>query len=211
MAEHVVVGEQSAITTQTDFENDTVDWVHRFPANRVTTLEAPGEATVTRSEQRVRLAGTNAIASATRFPGNIELELGTSLGYDTFGNVTQVNVSGQDVAARTTQIGNFDSARYPQSITDAELNTTSVLYDHRFGTPVAVTDADQNSQLFVYDPFPLVEQPPRKGRMGLRSIKVSIAAAAPCAARSPGRTPCCESRSPRKMAAPGWRPASASI
>jgi len=148
-----VAGELSSVMQTASFENDTGDWVLGFVAEVTTVQDTPTADAVTRTEQRTRLPGTRRMESGTRFPGDIELDLTVINSFDLNGNVTQVQVVGQEVPSRTTSLAGFLDQRYPQTITNPLSHATTLGYDRRFGNTTQTTDPDGRITETLFDPF----------------------------------------------------------
>jgi RHS repeat-associated protein len=99
-------------------------------------------------------AGSMAVAGVTRFPGDTELELITSYGYNSDGNRTNTTLSGVNLDSRTATADTFESSRYPTVLTNAKGHVTTVNnYDLRFGLASQVTDANDLVSSANYDEF----------------------------------------------------------
>ncbi len=144
----------------TNFTNETDGaWLIGFE-NDVTRSDYGGDALLldrTRKTTFTRWPDTNRVKTATRFPGHATLELTTTLGYDSDGNLTGSTVSGCgpgcNVESRSESAGSFLSSRYPSTLTNAEGHSQTMDYDARFGLPDSVTDANGRTTTAAYDGF----------------------------------------------------------
>ncbi len=147
-----------------DFLNrtDNGEWLIGFTES-VTTRAYRGEAipanldrtqSVTMSPyQTPNNDKTNAVYTATRFPGDTEYELVTTQGYDAHGNRTSTTVAGVNVASRNESALDFVDNRYPGKLRNALNHETEVTYDLRFGLPQQVTDPNGRVTRISYDAF----------------------------------------------------------
>ena len=111
------------------------------------TAERTQTATFTRHGQ------TNRVDTVTRFPGDTQHLLTTDYGYTATGLLNSVNVSGANVASRTTSATSFSDGRYPASVTNALGHIEGFAHDPRFGLPTRYTDANGRITRVSYDAF----------------------------------------------------------
>ncbi|MEM7365831.1 MAG: polymorphic toxin-type HINT domain-containing protein, partial [Pseudomonadota bacterium] len=132
-------------TTTLDYDTSAGNlssWLLNVITDIDKTYAADGQGSQTVSTEFTQKPGMVIPESFKNHVGDTELEATTSLTYDLYGNVTSVNVLGQDVASRTTNIGPYLDGRFSTDFTDAEGNTGSALYDVRFGAIKQSTDAN---------------------------------------------------------------------
>ena len=100
-----------------------------------------------------RQGNTNRVDTVTRFPGDAQHRLVTDYGYTTAGLLNSVEVSGANVASRTTTASSFTDGRYPATVSNALSHNESFVYDPRFGLPTRYTDANGRITRVSYDGF----------------------------------------------------------
>ncbi|KLN58859.1 hypothetical protein WH96_20785, partial [Kiloniella spongiae] len=86
-------------------------------------------------------------------PGDPTLEVVTSYGYDSFGNVSSTSVAGVGETARTASMTYTPDGRFALSSSNALGHSASVVADSRFGVPLSTTDANSIVTTFEYDGF----------------------------------------------------------
>ncbi len=149
---------RSVVTAQ-DFDNDLsgTNWLIGFRDNVVTRhyrgSVASGPLDQAQTATYTRHAGSNEIGTEIRFPGDADLALMTSYGYDSRGNLTTETVSGAHVASRTSSANNHVRGRYPTFVRNALSHDTDLVFDGRFGLPKSVTDPNNRPTSIVYDGF----------------------------------------------------------
>ncbi len=158
---HTVTGVLNTTQSDLGFANDTsgTHWLIGFSdsLDRDSYNGLPGDAGVEKrsaSATFTAVAGTLAVDSSIRFPGDADNELTTSFSYDSHGNRIGTTVVGAHVASRSSSLGNFSHSRYPGTLTNALSHVTTIdSYDVRFGLPKQVTDANGLVASTVYDAF----------------------------------------------------------
>ena len=146
-----VGGLQRRTITTTRFHNRTgTHWLIGF-VNEVTVTHGTGDAERTMETDLTAEGDTNAVDTATRFPGNMDLEFKTDYRYDNYGNRDQAVVTAKPASRRETLIDGFAAARYPMSITNPEGHVESLEHDARLGLPTKVTDANNRVARLEYD------------------------------------------------------------
>ena len=74
-------------------------------------------------------------------------------GYDSFGNKTSVEVSGEGVVTRTSSTTYDNNGQFPVTITNALGHSETRVYDHRFGTITSQTGPNGLTTTNEYDDF----------------------------------------------------------
>ena len=142
---------QRRTITETVFRNRTgTHWLIGF-ADYVTVRQGTGSAERTIKTDPAPYGDTNAVDTATRFPGDVNLEFTTNHDYDGYGNREETIVTAPYADSRTTSIGGFAAARYPTSITNAAGHVEQLEHDARLGLPTKVTDANNRVARLKYD------------------------------------------------------------
>ena len=146
-----VEGLQRRTITETVFHNRTgTHWLIGF-ADYVTVKQGTGSAERTIETDPTAYGDTNAVDTATRFPGDTNLEFTTNHDYDGYGNREETIVTAAHADRRTTSIGGFAAARYPTSITNAAEHVEQLEHDARLGLPTKATDANNRVARLKYD------------------------------------------------------------
>ncbi|TQV78840.1 hypothetical protein FKG94_12530 [Exilibacterium tricleocarpae] len=94
---------------------------------------------------------TNAVSTATQYPGDTQYELTTRFDYNTDGYQTGETVSGAGIQPRSINVSSFIDRRYPQTLTNALNQSITSQTDPRFGTPTRITDANNRTTVIDYD------------------------------------------------------------
>ena len=143
--------------TQTDVENRSGDthWLTGFAVSG-TTRNYHGDSSSGRldSEQSFTASPyllTNKINAMTRFAGDTELALTTTLGYGSNGLTNTATLNGAHVAQRSNSITAFQDGRYPSTISNALGHTISRVYDNRFGLVTSATDVNLQTTRYGYN------------------------------------------------------------
>ena len=146
-----VDGLQRRTITETVFRNRTgTHWLIGF-ADYVTVRQGTGSAERTIKTDPAPYGDTNAVDTATRFPGDVNLEFTTNHDYDGYGNREETIVTAAHADSRETSIGGFAAARYPTSITNAAKHVEQLEHDARLGLPIKATDANNRVARLKYD------------------------------------------------------------
>ena len=130
-------------------------WLIGF-ADRVSVAHHKGDSAMadrTQSATFTRFGNTNRVDTVTRFGSDAQYRLVADYGYTSAGLLNKVNVSGANVASRTTSATSFSDGRYPSGIANALGHAESFAYDARFGLPTRFTDANNRVTRVTYDPF----------------------------------------------------------
>ena len=142
---------QRRTITETVFRNRTgTHWLIGF-ADYVTVRQGTGSAERTIKTDPAPYGDTNAVDTATRFPGDVNLEFTTNHDYDGYGNREETIVTAAHADSRETSIGGFAAARYPTSITNAAKHVEQLEHDARLGLPTKATDANNRVARLKYD------------------------------------------------------------
>jgi RHS repeat-associated protein len=86
-------------------------------------------------------------------PGNAQWQLTTALGYDAFGNVASVAITGAGMATRTTRIDWGTRGAAPASITDPLSQVARLAWEPGRGLLLSFTDANALATSWTYDAF----------------------------------------------------------
>jgi RHS repeat-associated protein len=96
---------------------------------------------------------TQAIAES----GSGTLEVVTTIGYDSFGNVNSTTVTGVGMTGRTTLSTYSDvtytTGQFPISVTNALSQSSTAAWNYDLGVPTSTTDPNGISTSWQYDPF----------------------------------------------------------
>ena len=160
-----VTGVQRRSRTTTEFDNVATSsaWLSGFP-KRIVMEDFAGSGTTAerkRTTSRTRAAAksgnkTNAVKKEVVFPGDEALKLTTTYSYDKHGNLESTTVAGGTkgyVPSRETEVDSFDSARYPDKVTNAEGHAQRLKWDAALGLPTRITDANGRVLEIAYDAF----------------------------------------------------------
>ncbi|HSK97733.1 MAG TPA: RHS repeat domain-containing protein, partial [Euzebyales bacterium] len=135
--------------------NDSVNWCLGRPlgAQLTESHTLPGGSALTRtvamSWDGLRCRPTQHQAE----PGSSQWRVTTSLGYDAFGNVSSVAVTGAGMAARTTRIAWGTRGQAPESVTDPLSQVRRMTWDAARGLPLSATDENGLETRWSYDAF----------------------------------------------------------
>lgn len=75
-------------------------------------------------------------------PGDSQWQVTTTFGYDAFGNLSLLGLTGAGLPTRTTQVHWDPRGRFPVAITDPLWQVSQLAWDAAPGLPVAATDAN---------------------------------------------------------------------
>ena len=146
-----VDGLQRRAITETVFRNRTgTHWLIGF-ADYVTVRQGTGSAERTIKTDLTHEGNTNAVDTATRFPGDANLGFETDYRYDSYGNREQAVVTARHASMRVSSIDSFAAARYPTSITNAAGHVEQLEHDARLGLPTKATDANNRVARLEHD------------------------------------------------------------
>ena len=126
---------------------------------RTVTHAVAGETTKTVDSTCTHHPGSRVVDVATRLPNHATPTLASDRAFDADGHVTGVTTTGDDIASRTTTYGEYTEDRYPASVANALSQTTSFVYDLRFGEPKQVTDPDGTVTATAYERCDVVTCP----------------------------------------------------
>jgi RHS repeat-associated protein len=135
--------------------NDSANWCLGRPlgAQLTESHTLPGGSALTRtvamSWDGLRCRPTQHQAE----PGSSQWRVITALGYDAFGNVSSVAVTGAGMAARTTRIAWGTRGQAPESVTDPLSQVRRMTWDAARGLPLSATDENGLATRWSYDAF----------------------------------------------------------
>jgi len=143
---------QQTITSNAILSNTVTPWLIGAATEITTTHSVPDKPIRTVTNTATYKPGTLTAKVSTVFPGDSELEATRSLAFS--GNLlVSETLSGVDAPSKTISFDNYVDDRYPTTISN-QLNHQSQLdYDHRFGAPKTITDANNNMVETHYDEF----------------------------------------------------------
>lgn len=132
---------------------DTLNWCLGRPQRAETTgsHNLYGGGAVTRT---LAIAWDGARCRPTEIvtePGLGNMQVTRVIGYDNFGNVNSDTVTGGGMAARTTAILWDTAGRFPESVTNALMQTTSFDWYEETGLPMNQTDPNGLTVSWLYD------------------------------------------------------------
>ena len=148
-----VSGMTNTRSNEIDLDNVSASWLLAFPFR---TEKGWGATAVTESVEvdYARDATThNKPGVIQYFDGDPEFDRTISLTYDAAGNVTNVNDTGIDQVTSSSSVASFATSRYPQTVTNAAGQSSSLGYDLRFGTVDSITDPNSDVTTTTRDPF----------------------------------------------------------
>jgi RHS repeat-associated protein len=162
------VGKTWKTTTTSNFDVDGSDstadlaaWCLTMPqpasqgnGTTVATLSTLSGSTAT-SVIRTYLLDTPAkcrTTSEVTAPGT-SYQVTEAYSYDAFGNLSADTVTGTGMTARETQIGWGTTGQFPQTITNALTQATTLNYNFNFGEPSSITDPNGIPTAWTYDSF----------------------------------------------------------
>jgi RHS repeat-associated protein len=145
-------------TTTSAFANDASTNCLGLPTSTVVTQSAPGQAARSRITAYTVDTGPCRVTQQVLEPGSPSLRVTTTLGFDACGNVSSLQVvgstpGGSPMPARTTSFGYGARCQFPESVTNALGQTTSVAYLYDFGVPLTATDPNNLPTSWQYDDF----------------------------------------------------------
>ncbi|MFZ3183312.1 MAG: FG-GAP-like repeat-containing protein [Pseudomonas sp.] len=143
--------ERSTLTRQ--YQHQLASWLLGFVTSETRTLAAAGAAAQTVVTQRTPQAGTLAVASEVRFAGNPELQQNIAYSYDAQGNPSSVTTSTGNAGSQTQQLSNYQSQRFPGTLTNALGHVALRSYDAGSGQVLSSTDANGLTTTASYDGF----------------------------------------------------------
>lgn len=157
----VAFGQTGDFVEQTsEFSNVPANWLLGFAEKQTTTWGETGASQSVTTEFARNSSSDNKVGVIHYFPGDTEYDRTVTLAYDTNGNVTSSNDTGVNQPSALTTFASFADKRYPQTITNAESQATTLAYDPRFGLPDSVDDPNASvpAATTVYDQFGRVTQ-----------------------------------------------------
>ncbi|WP_053006195.1 RHS repeat domain-containing protein [Kiloniella spongiae] len=133
--------------------NEESKWLLGRTTQVVTTSTNADQTSLSRTSAVTYHGDTFLPATTTVEPGDPTLEVVTTYGYDSFGNVTSASVAGVGETARTANTTYSPDGRFALSSSNALGHSSSVVTDSRFGMPISSTDANGIITTFEYDGF----------------------------------------------------------
>ena len=140
-------------TGRNSFTNDTVNWLIGQLRRAEVESELPDLSSETRVTAFDYFAATGLLKQEVIEPGRPSIALTTDYGYDTFGNLTGVTVSGPDITTRSTTVTFSTNGRFPSSVTNALGHAETRLFDARFGTVTSLTGPNDVTTAWSHDGF----------------------------------------------------------
>ena len=86
-------------------------------------------------------------------PGDVDYEVTRDIGYDNFGNIDDITITGVGMAARTTEVYYGATGHLPLTITNALGHDTTITWDYEKGVQLSVTDPNGLVSSWLYDDF----------------------------------------------------------
>ncbi len=134
------------------FDVNSSEWIHGFIDSARSTHTGEDGTDQEQLATFTRYGSTLRPATITETRGTAA-DLTTTLTYDAKGNTGTITQNAADITSRTTTLASYASNRYPQTVTNGEAETESLVYDLRFGTPKQITRADGLTTIIDHDPF----------------------------------------------------------
>jgi RHS repeat-associated protein len=119
----------------------------------VGTIGAQAQTTAVRESSFAYDATSGLLTQEVIEPNQSAYRLQTDYVHDTFGNKTQVTVSGIDIATRAASVTFDVKGQFPASATNPLSQGESWLYDDRFGQPTSHTGPNGLTTTWTYDDF----------------------------------------------------------
>ncbi|MGH8760569.1 MAG: toxin TcdB middle/N-terminal domain-containing protein, partial [Burkholderiales bacterium] len=126
-------------TVHREFVNNPANWCLGLVSFEELTRTAPSQPPQTRSRTAVPDSTSCRITSETSLPGTAQ-QVVTGYGYDTWGNVNTVSVTGYNVTTRTTTGSYAPDGYHRRSETNAENHVTAFAWDLGKGAVTSITD-----------------------------------------------------------------------
>lgn len=152
-------GEVFTSTLTQTITPDTANWCLALPSQRQIQSAVPGGASQTRTESADINYAMCRITASYLEPASPSLRVATVYDFDACGNVSAVTVTGRNpdgtnMASRTTS-ANYTTTRcqFPEILTNALGQATSVAYRYDLGVPVSVSDPNQLTTSWQVDDF----------------------------------------------------------
>jgi RHS repeat-associated protein len=173
-------GQSWTTATSVSITPNTTYWCLGLPSSSsVTSSTTTGEATVVQSRSFTP-DSINCRMSAESV-GSSNLQVDTSYGYDSFGNVNSVSVTGRNpngssMSARTTTTSWGATGQFPASETNALGEPTTRTFHSTFGSPL--TQTDPNGIVVATNEYDSFGRPTRSIRADGTATRVTYAACA---------------------------------
>lgn len=140
-------------TVTTTVLPDTTNWCLGIPTQVTVAKSATNVAQITRTVGFAPDYTKCRITQKVVEPSSATYKVTTDLGYDGFGNVNSETVTGVGMTARsTTELWNT-TGQFPESITNALSQTSTVGYDYNLGVKTSATDPNELTVSWGYDVF----------------------------------------------------------
>jgi RHS repeat-associated protein len=156
-------GSWTARTLLTNLVNDTTNWCLGRPGRtqQINSHNLTYGGSITRttdiSWNSTLCRPTQTVDEPVGVSTDPTLQVTTSLGYDTFGNVNSTTVTGTGMTGRTTSTvysdATFTTGQFPLSSTNALGQTSTSVWNYDLGVPTSVTDPNGISISWLYDAF----------------------------------------------------------
>lgn len=111
-------GGQWTTNTTSNFESDTSIWCPSLPTSISVTRTAPGEPSITRTTTYSPDDMNCRENSETEDAGNSSYDVTRSFGYDSFGNIKQLTVTGAGMTPRIWNTGWGNTGQFPETTQD---------------------------------------------------------------------------------------------
>jgi RHS repeat-associated protein len=138
--------------------NDTTNWCLGIPTQTTVQNTLPGGSNLTRTtSSTVDYVNCRVTQDAVE-PSSTTLNVTTTYGFDTCGNVNSTAVVGKNpdtstMATRTTSANFGSRCQFPESVTNAQNETTQTAYRYDLGVPSSVTDPNGIATTWQYDNY----------------------------------------------------------
>jgi RHS repeat-associated protein len=135
--------------------NDSASWCLGRPTATQTTTShtVAAGAAVTRTVGQSWDSAACRLAQQQLQPGDTKLQVTRTLAYDPFGNVASESVAGVGMAARTTSIDWGVTGQFPEAMTNALSQKSTLTWDPAFGVPLTSQDPNLLTTTWTYDAF----------------------------------------------------------
>jgi RHS repeat-associated protein len=139
---------------------DTANWCIGRPGQtqHISSHSTYGGAALTRTSSATWNGPLCRPTQTVTEPGNSTLSVTTDIGYDAFGNVSShaivgKNPDGSSMTTRTATVSWGASGQFPETITNALLQSVSISYNYKDGTKAGVTDSNNITTSWQHDDF----------------------------------------------------------
>jgi RHS repeat-associated protein len=152
------VGETFTQVTTNTITNDAVNWCLGRPTQTTLQSTLPDTTSQTRTQgATIDYPNCRATQSVIE-PASSTLKVTTTYGFDGCGNVNSIQVVGKkpdgtDMPTRTTGLNYGTRCQFPETLTNALSESTTIAYKYEFGVQSSVTDPNGLARSFLYDDF----------------------------------------------------------